>query len=50
MTLSPPTATEHAPDPIAIYAPFGNPINLTTGQIGTITADTTSIPTNTTTG
>jgi RHS repeat-associated protein len=34
---------------IAVYDPFGNPINLLTGQIGTITADTTSIPTNTTT-
>jgi RHS repeat-associated protein len=35
--------------PIAVYDPFGNPINLTTGQIGTIAADTTSSPTNTTT-
>jgi RHS repeat-associated protein len=35
--------------PSAVYDPFGNPINLTTGQIGTITADTTAIPANTTT-
>ena len=35
--------------PIAVYDPFGNPINLATGQIGSITADTTAIPNNTTT-
>jgi RHS repeat-associated protein len=40
-----PTAT----GPIAVYDPFGDPINLATGQIGTIAADTTSIPTDTTT-
>jgi RHS repeat-associated protein len=34
---------------IAIYDPFGDPVNLATGQIGTIAADTTSIPTDTTT-
>ena len=34
---------------IAVYDPFGDPINLGTGQIGTITADTSSIPSNTTT-
>ena len=33
---------------LALYDPFGNPINFTTGQIGTTTADT-SVPTNTTT-
>jgi RHS repeat-associated protein len=32
----------------AVYDPFGDPINLTTGQIGTITANT-SIPADTTT-
>jgi RHS repeat-associated protein len=34
--------------PVSVYDPFGNPINLTTGQIGTITANTT-IPADTTT-
>lgn len=33
---------------IAQYDPFGNPINLTTGQIGTTTADS-QVPVNTTT-
>jgi RHS repeat-associated protein len=32
---------------IALYDPFGNPINLTTGQIGTLTANTSTL-TNTT--
>jgi RHS repeat-associated protein len=40
-----PTAT----GPIAVYDPFGDPVNLATGQIGTVAADTTSIPTDTTT-
>jgi RHS repeat-associated protein len=35
--------------PIAVYDPFGNPIDLTTGLIGTITADTSAIPADTTT-
>jgi RHS repeat-associated protein len=34
---------------IAVYDPFGNPINLTTGQIGTISANSTSILADTTT-
>jgi RHS repeat-associated protein len=33
---------------VAIYDPFGNPINLTTGQIGPLTANLPTLPANTT--
>jgi RHS repeat-associated protein len=34
---------------IAVYDPFGDPIDLVTGLIGTVTADTSAIPADTTT-